>query len=700
MDRKRFEILDFLREKAGRPLASKELARQMGIPSDRNRSFRALLDSLAAKGDLVRIKGGRYAVPGRVRLVPGKIRITGFGDGIVTPEGDGGGIAIPSSLLGGAMDGDSVMVRVERQARENRKASGRVIRITERAHRDVVALFRMENGIGIAQPQDDRIGPPVLVPPGEHHGAVPGQLVIVKITEFPGKGTLPKGIIKEILGDPGTLEAQTKAVIRSRGLPHRFPRKVTAENSDHPGDPVDSDFAGRKDLRELPFVTIDGEKAKDFDDAVFARAMENGAMEVFIAIADVSHYVPLGSETDTEARLRGNSVYFPETVLPMLPERLSNGLCSLKPRKDRLSFTCQVLIDSDGEPLEHQLYPSVIRSARRLTYKEVEDHLQGKNPLLKSGKAVLENLECLAKVHQRLEERRNRRKSLDFDLPEPEVVISATGQVEDILRAQRYQSHRIVEECMLLANEIVARVLTGNDGPGVYRIHETPDPEKIRNANRLLASLGFSLPPTPSTPAPFRRVLEEGRGAPAERFLNTVILRSMMRARYSPEPLGHFALALKDYTHFTSPIRRYADLEVHRILKGILGITRSYAPENLEPLCTHISETERQAEEAEREILAWLRTTFMADRVGQSFSGVISSVLAFGFFVELDEYFIEGLVHLSSLHDDYYGYDEDHLILVGENTGNTFRIGQSVRVTVANVNVNRRQVDFSIEKDS
>jgi len=690
-------VLAFLREQAGRPLTPRELARQTGIPPSEGRAFRAMLNSLVASGDLVRIKGGRYAVPGKINLVPGKVRITGFGDGMVTPEDGNPDIAIPSSRLGGAMDGDAVMVRVERQPRDGRKASGRIIRITERAHRDVVALYGEENGIGIAHPQDDRIGPPILIPPGENAGSIPGQLVVVRITEFPTQGKLAKGAVRETLGDPKTLEAQTKAVIRSMGLPFRFPRKVVSENSSIPAGLADTDLSGRKDLRQLPFVTIDGEKAKDFDDALFARRGESGAMEVFVSIADVSHYVTPGSETDLEARLRGNSVYFPETVIPMLPEKLSNGLCSLKPRKDRLSFTCQVLIDSDGEPVEHHLFPSVIRSAERLTYKQVEDHLAKTGPSIKSKKEVLDSLEALAEVHRRLEGRRNRRQSLDFDLPEPEVVISATGEIEDIFRAKRYLSHRIVEECMLLANEIVAGVLMENGGPGIFRIHETPDPDKVQNANRLLAPLGFTLPASPSSPRPFRRILEEGRGAPGERFLNTVILRSMMRACYSPEPLGHFALALKDYTHFTSPIRRYADLEVHRFLKGILGISKPHVSENLEPLCAHISETERQAEEAEREILAWLRTTFMAERIGQSFAGVISSVLPFGFFVELDEYFIEGLVHLSSLHDDYYIYDEDRLILTGENTGNIFRIGQKVQVIVSNVNVNRRQVDFSLE---
>ena len=312
-------------------------------------------------------------------------------------------------------------------------------------------------------------------------------------------------------------------------------------------------------------------------------------------------------------------------------------------------------------------------------------------------KGILENIETLEEARRLLTRRRDRRGSIDFDLPEPEVVISSTGQVEDIYRAQRFTSHRLVEECMLLANEIVARVLRENGVPCIYRVHEQPDGDKILELNRLLSLLGHNVPVSPSSPAPFRRIIEEAHGGPAERFLNTVILRSMMQARYSPDPQGHFALALDDYTHFTSPIRRYADLEVHRILKGLIGVTRPYIPGNQDNLCAHISEMERKAEDAQRDIHAWLRTRFMAGKIGQSFRGIISAVVPFGLFVELEEYFVEGLVHLSSMHDDYYSYHEDRLILVGENTGKVFRIGQEVLVHVFNVDLNRRHVDFELE---
>jgi ribonuclease R len=691
------EILRYFRERSGRPLTVRELGSELGVHAGERRALRSSLDNLVAAGSLIRIKGGRYAMPGRVHLVTGRLKISGLGDGYVDPEDGGSTIVIPSARLGGAMDGDTVIVRVEQQAVGGRKAAGRVIRVVRRAHREIVAYYEEEDGLGFAQPQDDRIGPAVLVPKGREGEAVPGQLVVVGLTDYPAKGRPPRGIVKEILGSPDSLEAQIKAVIHTQGLPHRFPRKVLSENSSLPAHPVEEDLSGREDLSYLPFVTIDGEKAKDFDDALFARKNPDGTMEVFVSIADVSHYVVPGSPTDREARLRGNSVYFPEAVIPMLPEKLSNGLCSLKPRRDRLTFTCQIRIDKNGNPLEHRIYTSFIRSMARLTYRQVENHLTGNGTPLKAKDAVLENLQNLSEARGRLEMRRERRGSLDFDLPEPEVVFSDTGEVESICRAERFSSHRLVEECMLLANEIVAEKLRDNGVPGIYRVHGTPDAEKLEELNRLLASMGLRIPTAPSSPAPFQRIINEARGSAGERFLNTVILRSMMRAQYSPDPQGHFALALADYTHFTSPIRRYADLEVHRILKGLLGISKIHIPMDLESLCLHISQTESMAEEAGREILAWLRTKFMAQKTGQIIQGVVSAVLPFGFFVELEEFFIEGLVHLSSLHDDYYSYHEDKLSLVGENTGSVFRIGQSVRVKVANVDVNRRHVDFTLE---
>ncbi len=689
----------FLSGEAGRPLTARELEEEMEIPKAERRSFRSVIDNLVDSGLLIRIKGGRFASPSRVNLVTGRIQITGYGDGFVAPDDGTADVHVSAAQLGGAMDGDTVVVRVERQPSRGRKADGRVIRVVERARMEVVAFFEQEEGISMAHPQDPRTGSAVLIPPGKEGDAHPGDLIVVSLTAYPERGRLARGSVAEVLGDPLSLEAQTGAVIHSQGLPHRFPKKALSEAASLSRKPEPEDLKGREDLRHLPFVTIDGVKAKDFDDALFAILDADGSIDLYVSIADVSHYVPPGSAMDKEALHRGNSVYFPESVIPMLPERISNGLCSLRPGETRLSFTCQIRVDRKGNPVDHRLYPSVIRSAARLTYRQVEDYLTGQKGLPGEADAALESLAALETVFRRLEKRRRARNSLDFDLPEPEVVLNLTGQVENIYRAERYSSHRLVEECMLLANEIVGNVLKTSGRGGVFRVHEPPTPERIQELNLLLASQGLRVPASASTPAPFARILdkavEDGKG----RFLNTVILRSMMRARYSPDPLGHFALALTDYAHFTSPIRRYADLVVHRILKGLLGFSSPWAPADPEPLCAHISDTERRAEAAHRDLLAWLRTKFMAERIGEAFAGVISAVTSFGFFVELEEYFIEGLVHLSALHDDYYTFHEDRLLLIGENTGRVFAIGNRVKVEVADVNLARRHVDFHLVGD-
>jgi ribonuclease R len=689
-------IVRFMSGEAGRPLTIGELGDELNVPRTERRSLRASLDRLVADGKLIRIKGGRFVQPSKVHLVTGTIQITSSGNGYVAPETDGDDIWVSVSQLGGAMNNDTVVVRVERQAYKGRKASGRVIRIVKRARKELVAYYEEDEGLGSAHPQDDRIGPAIIIPPGMDGGAKPGQLVVVRITTYPGQGRLAKGEVKQVLGDPDTLEAQTLAVIRSQELPHRFGRKVLGEAADLPKGPTKKDITGREDLRSFPFVTIDGVKAKDFDDALFAKDAGGGAIDLYVSIADVSHYVQAGSAIDQEARDRGNSVYFPESVIPMLPELLSNGLCSLRPGEDKLTFTCQVRIGPDGNPVGHWLYESIIRSAARLTYRQVEDHLTGGTPLPDAHNKALGSLTLLEEVYRRLANRRRLRKSLDFDLPEPEVVLGITGHVENIYRAVRYTSHRLVEECMLMANEIVGETLRESDKGGIYRVHEQPTADRIKELNGLLASLGYRVPVSASRPGPFRSILEKVKGTGRERFLNTVILRSMMRARYSPDPEGHFALALADYAHFTSPIRRYADLEVHRILKGILGCTEPYSPRDMKNLCEHISETEQTAEAAHRDLLAWLRTKFMEDKVGQTFRGVVSAVTSFGLFVELEEFFIEGLIHLSALHDDYYRFHEDRLMLVGENTGTVFLIGDQVTVEVVDVNLARRHVDFML----
>ncbi|HDL53128.1 MAG TPA: ribonuclease R [Proteobacteria bacterium] len=692
-------ILQFLGGKSTRPLLHRDIFVALKVPADDKRTFTRALNALVRAGSVIRIKGGRYALPSMVHLVTGTLRINSVGRGLLIPEDDTGEVAVPPTYLNSAMHGDRVIVRVERSARHG-KPFGRVIRIVDRAHQQIVAYFNKAGDASFGKPYDSRLGREVIIPKGSEGGALPGQMVVVEITRYPERGIAATGAVVEVLGYPDDPGSETMAVVHAFKIPHRFPDAAIKASAALTGPVPRGSLKERQDLRDLDFVTIDGVGAKDFDDALYAERSTSGVITLFVAIADVSHFVRTGTPADREAFRRGNSVYFPDMVIPMLPERLSNDLCSLKPHVDRLTFTCRVEVDRAGNLSGHRLFPGVIRSAARLTYREVENYFSGDdgdNQFPANQGPVVQNLDCLHELFGRLVKRRRDRNSLDFDLPEPEVVLDSLGHVENIYRSSRYTSHKVVEECMLLANEVVARTLRESESPGIYRIHEPPDKERVEELNHLLAALGYNVPPALArSPQPFKRILADSRGSIQERFLNTVILRSMMRAQYSTIPSGHFGLALGDYTHFTSPIRRYADLMIHRILKGIMGFAAPVQTTDLEAICAHVTETEHIAESAERDILSLFRARFMEDKVGQEFSGVLSGITSFGFFVELQEFFVEGLVHLSSLNDDYYRFNERGLTLIGEHSGRIFRIGDAVTVRVLHVDASRRHIDFEI----
>ena len=690
-------ILQFLGRKSTRPLPSRKIAEALGIPAGEKGAFTRALNSLVRSGTVIRIKGGRYALPSKVHLVTGTVRINSVGRGLLIPEDGTGEVAVPPTYLGSAMHGDRVIVRVERH-RERGKPFGRVIRIVERANRQIVAYFEKAGDASLGRPYDVRLGRPFIIPKGSEGGALPGQMVVMEVTGYPERGAAATGAVVEVLGYPDDPGSETMAVVHTFQIPHRFPEAVARSSGALTGPVPRGSLRGREDLRDLDFVTIDGASARDFDDALYAEPSASGVITLFVAIADVSHFVKPGSALDREAFRRGNSVYFPDMVIPMLPERLSNDICSLRPDDDRLTFVCRIEVDRAGNLSEHDLFPAVIRSSGRLTYREVEGYFTGDHGGDQAGRfkgPVARNLDCLHELFGRLVKRRQNRNSLDFDLPEPEVVLDSLGHVENIYRSIRYTSHRVVEECMLLANEAVARTLGESGSPGIYRIHEPPDGERVEELNQTLGVLGYHIPPGQRrSPQPFKSILEDSRDSIRERFLNTVILRSMMRAQYSTDPSGHFGLALDDYTHFTSPIRRYADLMVHRILKGILGLAAPVPASGLENICIHITETEHIAESAERDILSLFRARFMENKVGQEFFGVVSGITTFGFFVELQEFFVEGLVHLSSMDDDYYRFNERELTLIGEHTARIIRIGDPVTVRVIHVDASRRHIDF------
>ncbi|UCF31775.1 MAG: ribonuclease R [bacterium] len=690
----RDKILGFLRGESTRPLLPDELADSLGIQRKERASFNRTLASLIRSGSVIRIKGGRITAPARIHLRTGTLRVTQMGNGILIPEGGDEEVGIGPAHLKTAMNGDRVVVRVEGRDGQGRPL-GKVIRVVERAHREIVIHYRRRGGISFGVPYDSRLGGDILIGPGAEGKAQPGHLAVLRLTDYGGEGRPARGEVVEILGYPSDPGTETQAVIHTHSIPHRFPPAAMKAAGSLRSEVPERDHRRREDLRDLPFVTIDGARARDFDDAVFAERVEDGRIRIFVAIADVSHFVRPGSPLDREALRRGNSVYFPDSVIPMLPERLSNDLCSLKPEEDRLAFTCEIEVDGRGNPVRRRIYPSVIRSSARLTYKEVEDHLGGGTPISAADSGVLGSIEILLDAFGRLNRRRQGRFALDFDFPEPEIVLDCMGQVENIYRAERYTSHRIVEECMLVANEVVAAILREAGSIGVFRVHDPPAGEKIEELNSVLRAVGYAPAAVRlRSPKSLRKIIDDARGSVRERFLNTVILRSMMRAEYSAVAKGHFGLALKDYTHFTSPIRRYADLVVHRIVKGILDYDRPVKDIGLEGICAHVTDTERRAETAGWDILALYRARFMQDRLGEEYDGIISGITSFGVFVELQEYFVEGLIRLTSLHDDYYHFREDRLMLVGEHTGRTFRIGDMIRVRVVRVDTSRRHIDF------
>jgi ribonuclease R len=547
-------------------------------------------------------------------------------------------------------------------------------------------------------PEDERILQEVFIPEGETKRARPNQIVVAEITQYPTEKARPEGRITHILGYPDDPEIEPQIIIHKYDLPHRFTSAALKEAQALPPTPSSHEYKDRVDLRGIPTFTIDGENARDFDDAVSIERERDGGLKLYVSISDVSHYAREETALDNEAYSRGTSVYFPDRAIPMFPPELSNEICCLHPRVDRLTLTAELRYDENGERRGVQFYPSVIRSDERLTYTLVRKILVDEEAELKRKfKHLLPSLELMADLCQELRRRRIGRGAIDFDLPEPEVILNLQGETEDVIRAERNLAHQIIEEFMIAANEAVAHFMEEKGFPFIYRIHEPPKKEAIDEFRRFISHLGYKMrKESDHSPKEFQRVLSDIKGRPEERVVNEILLRSMKWAKYSAKNLGHFGLASDGYTHFTSPIRRYPDLIVHRLLKRVLSKKEVKIPEEvLANKADHLSNRERVAMEAEREILGRYRVRFMKDKIGEEFEGIISGVAAFGFFVELRDIFVEGLVRVTSLHDDYYQYHEKRYCLVGERTHKTFRIGDEVKVRVDRVDVERRHIDFS-----
>ena len=669
------------------------------------RELKNMLDDMAADGEIVRLKGNAYALAGPVRTVRGRIAVHRDGYGFVTPESGGEDVFIPSKQLKGALHGDLVETTSERSRMGGNKLDGRVVSVLERATSRVVGRYEETRRGAIVIPEDQRLNLVVEIPVKGRGAAEDGHQVVAELTRYPIGGRPAEGRVVEVLGWPDDPEVEVQSVIRRFDLPHIFEKGVLDEAEGIAETVSADDLKGRTDLRDMPTVTIDGETARDFDDAVSLRR-EGDNFRLWVSIADVSHYVKKDSPLDREAYLRGTSVYFPDRCIPMLPERLSNGICSLNPQVDRLTMTAEMLFDSLGTMLASTFYPSVIKSSARLTYTIVKKIIvDDDREVADKYRPLTGMLAGMKTLSLSLQQMRKKRGSIDFDLPEPEIIIGLTGQTEGIIRAERNLAHQLIEEFMLAANEAVASFITSRDIPFLYRVHENPDPAKLNTFREFVFGFGyeFALVDDRVNPLELQRLLAQADGRPEERMVNYALLRCMKQARYAAENVGHFGLASACYCHFTSPIRRYPDLVVHRILKAALlagsegkRATKqlAIATERLGEVAEHTSKRERVAMEAERDVVEMKKLQYMQQHLGEEFDGYISGVTGFGFFVELEELFVEGLVHVSTLADDLYNFVEKQHSLIGQHSRRVFRIGDAARVKVASVSPATRRIEF------
>ncbi len=777
-------ILRHLERQPKRAAGFKQLVRELAAQGAARRELRERLERLVTRGELIAAGSDGYALPqpAKSNVVAGRLSLHRDGFGFVTPENAAlreklaGDVFIPPPRVGSAMHGDRVLVEVG-PVRADGRAEGRILRVVGRAHPTVVGTFHYGSRYNYVTPIDDRVAQEVLIPrglewpektfnaplssgqappaedaekhKGKHKAAgtphrvlgkeaqrsaefadLEGVVVDVEITEWPTATQNSRGRVLEILGREGDFGVDVEIIIRKYRLPHRFPEEVLEEARAFGAGVAASEVRRRRDYRDLPIVTIDGETARDFDDAVLVRPLPGGNFELQVHIADVAHYVRPGTALDAEARLRGTSVYFPDRAVPMLPMELSTDLCSLRPREERLVMSCVMELDRQGEVRGYDLQEGVIRSAERMTYTAVNAVLEGNAAARKQYASLVAEFERMRELALILNRKRIRRGSIDFDLPEPVIEFDEFGLMRAILPSDRNLAHRLIEEFMLAANECVAAHLEQRGVPSLYRIHEKPDAKKVYEFETLAAGFGYSLgvgplpiqrmqlrgerrarhgtgrPPreveVPKevrvTPHMYQKLVEKIAGKPEERILAFLMLRSLMQAKYSEENVGHFALASSSYTHFTSPIRRYPDLIVHRILKQALREAAG-APlpeEALQDIAAESSQAERRADDAERELMEWKKIRFMEEKVGEDFDALIISVTRFGFFVELVDLFVEGLVPIGTLTGDRYTYRENTRQIIGERTKKRYSLGDSVRVLLDRIDRVQRKLQFSV----
>lgn len=692
-----------------KPASREEIAQAMGITDEeRLEALRRRLRAMERDGQVVFTRRHRYVLPERLDLVRGTVIGHREGFGFLRVKERKEDLWISPEQMKLCMHGDEVLAQPLAMDRKGRREA-RIVRVLVPGATQIVGRYFTEAGVGFVVPDDSRYSFDILIPPEGVNGARMGFMVVVEIMQRPGRRTKATGRIVEVLGENMSTHMAIDIALRSHQIPHEWPEEVLNEAAQFGEEVPPQAKQGRVDLRQLPLVTIDGEDARDFDDAVWCERKRGGGWRLWVAIADVSYYVRPSSALDNEASHRGTSVYFPTVVVPMLPEALSNGLCSLNPQVDRLCMVCEMTVSAQGRLSSYKFYEAVMNSHARLTYNKVWQILNGDQELRARYQPLVPHLETLYQLYQALAQAREERGGIAFETEEPKFIFNAEQRIERITLAERNEAHKIIEECMILANVSAARFVEKQHEPALFRDHDRPTAESVNSFRSVLNELGLTLGGgSQPHPKDYAALLTQIEGRPDHGMLQTLLLRSMKQAQYDPENRGHFGLALASYAHFTSPIRRYPDLLLHRAIKYLLArqqnlpvdgrATRTggyhYTLEEMLQLGEHCSMTERRADEATRDVADWLKCDFMLDHVGQNFTGVISGVTGFGFFVRLDGMFIDGLVHVSTLDNDYYRFDSVGQRLIGESSGQVYRLGDAVEVRVEAVNIDERKIDF------
>ena len=692
----RNSILEFFKS-AGKPLKIEELMEGFKLRGQRMQSLlEDRLHKMSRAGLIIENRRREYCLLEKLDLVTGIVSANKEGFGFLLRDDGGDDIYLSAREMRSLMDSDRAAIKIVGHDFRGRP-EGKLIEVLERGVDEIAGVFIKERGIGLVLPDNPRIGHRILIPPEETASARPGQVVVVRMLDYPSDFEQATGRVIRVIGEPGDRGIATDIAIQAHSIPFEWPAAVRAA-ARQIGREVPADAKkGRTDLRDVPLITIDGEDARDFDDAVYCEPKREG-WTLLVAIADVAHYVQPGSDIDNEATRRGTSVYFPDRVVPMLPEVLSNGLCSLNPQVDRLCMVCEMKVSADGKVSGSRFFEAVMRSACRLTYTQVASFLE-KGGDKDVPRELHDGVRHLHALYKAMAKARGRRGAIELDIPQVKIKLAEDGSVENIVATDRNDAHRLIEECMIAANVEAAGFLTKNRIPGLFRVHDKPDEEKFDSLRLYLTSLGLQVPHVHHVkPGQINRLVKQVADRPDSHAISMTLLRSLPHAEYTPDNIGHFGLALTGYAHFTSPIRRYPDLLVHRAIKHMLsgGRPRNYVYDKaqMERLGNHCSAFERRAEEASRDVEARLKCQFMEDKLGQEFIGVITGVTHFGLFVQLDEYQVDGLIHVSSLQNDYYHHDASAQKLVGERSGKEFKLGEEIRVVLARVDMENRRIDF------